>query len=396
MSALTLTVSEFNAIMTDIIHHQLSLNQLCIHGEIRQFNLTSNKAHLYLTLAHESATLQCVIYNQHLKTIPVLTIGIQCSIIGQCRYLKNKGQLIFSGHAITLGKPGMHRDAIEKKRLAMEACGQLTRKTPELLPKQLHHIGIITALDSAAFYDIKRTLSNHPHTFKTSVIGATMQGILSAQSITDAIETLIGIGVDLIGIARGGGSESDFDSYNDDALCHTIAHCDTPIVTGIGHDINTTLACLNANQSFATPTALASTLCHHSMNQFYACINQLQHLHQKNKTDLTHQIHDVQSIAVQLKTTTHQAMQALYKQMDQLTQQCILLNPIETLRKGYTYCQSTKGTHIQSVEDIQKNDMITIQFWNGSANGIIHYVNTKKNDSVTSNHGHHVKKRHKH
>ena len=95
MTQLNLTVSEFNTIFADIIHHQLQLNQLCISGEITQFNYYGNRHHLYLTLSHENAHLQCVIYNQQMKTIPIIHKGDKCRIIGQCKYLKNKGQLIF-------------------------------------------------------------------------------------------------------------------------------------------------------------------------------------------------------------------------------------------------------------------------------------------------------------
>ena len=86
MNHLKLTVAEFNQVFADIVHHQLQLNKLCISGEITQFNYYNEKQHLYLTLSHAGAHLQCVIYNQHLKNIPVIQKGDKCEIIGQCNF----------------------------------------------------------------------------------------------------------------------------------------------------------------------------------------------------------------------------------------------------------------------------------------------------------------------
>ena len=97
MNHLKLTVAEFNQVFADIVHHQLQLNKLCISGEITQFNYYNEKQHLYLTLSHAGAHLQCVIYNQHLKNIPVIQKGDKCEIIGQYNFLKIKDNSFFQG-----------------------------------------------------------------------------------------------------------------------------------------------------------------------------------------------------------------------------------------------------------------------------------------------------------
>ena len=76
------------------------------------------KQHLYVTLKHEKASLQCVIYNQEAKDIPLIKQGDKCEIIGQCKFLKNKGQLIFSGVKLIKSGIGQTFEKVEKIKKA--------------------------------------------------------------------------------------------------------------------------------------------------------------------------------------------------------------------------------------------------------------------------------------
>ena len=221
MSLIHLTVSEFNQIMGDIIHNQLNLNQLCIEGEVSQFNLYAKK-HLYLTLKQDKASLQCVIYNQSLSDVPVITLGDTCQIIGKCQFLKNKGQLIFSGVKLILTGKGAQQKAFEQLKQTFETNGWLSKQTPTNIPRMIQHVCIITAPTSAAFHDMHSIISTNAHTFKTTIIPATMQGILAPESIQDALNIAQSLTPDIICISRGGGSA-------DDLLALTIKPCVTPL-----------------------------------------------------------------------------------------------------------------------------------------------------------------------
>ncbi len=378
MSLIHLTVSEFNQIMGDIIHNQLNLNQLCIEGEVSQFNLYAQKKHLYLTLKQDKASLQCVIYNQSLSDVPVITLGDTCQIIGKCQFLKNKGQLIFSGVKLILTGKGAQQKAFEQLKQTFETNGWLSKQTPTNIPRMIQHVCIITAPTSAAFHDMHSIISTNAHTFKTTIIPATMQGILAPESIQDALNIAQSLTPDIICISRGGGSADDFTCFNDKTLCHTIAHSTTPIITGIGHQINTTLACLCANKSVETPTALAQYLCTHSMQPITDI--------ETNLTTIAHSIdttiHQINHYISQLKTALlhgiKHSMHPINQSIDTCIHQLSLLNPIETLKKGYSYCTSSSKKQINSIQQMKKNDIINITFWNGEANATINHVNTKR------------------
>ena len=375
MSLIHLTVTEFNEIMTTIIHDQLQLSRLCIRGEITQFNFYSEKKHLYLTIKHKQSSLQCVIYNQHIKDIPVIKQGDACEIIGQCRYLKNKGQLIFSGVKLIKSGTGKSRFAFEKQKKQMAEKGVFNIKKETDIPSELNHICIITAKDSAAFHDIESILSTHDHTFKTSVIPATMQGLLGASSIQDAIKIAISLNPDIICISRGGGAEEDFSCYNETPLTNAIIDCNIPIITGIGHQINTTLSCLCSNRYFETPTALAQFLCTLSMEKYNSYRDALQNTYASISTTLETLAN--KSIQIQQNFTqliTHNT-QIVELKTDQLIDQLSILNPINTLKKGYVHCSNKQKKPISTIKEIKENEHINLHFFDGTASALIKKTN---------------------
>ena len=351
--------------MTDIIQNQLNLSQLCIQGEVSQFNLYAKQQHLYITLTHEKSSLQCVIYNQHLKDIPVIKKGDVCQMIGHCRYLKNKGQLIFSGVHLRLMGTGNQLQAVERLKQSFEKQGYLTKQTTNMLPMHMDHVCIITAQGSAAYHDIESIITTNDHTFKTSVIPATMQGILAPGSIQQALQHARAQSPDLICISRGGGAEEDFACFNNETLCKTVANSPIPIITGIGHQINTTLTCLCANSTFETPTAMAQYLCDQSMQPFHAVQANLQSVSQSIHTQLTQLQHTLALLQQAFSHCIQSNMDIINQTMGSMMDQLSLLNPIETLKKGYVVCTSGDDQCISSVTQVNEQDQIDIRFWDG-------------------------------
>ncbi len=379
MSHLHLTVSEFNQIMSDIIHNQLQLTQLCISGEITQFNYYGENKHLYLTLSHEGAHLQCVIYNQHLKKLPIIHKGDQCQIIGQCKFLKNKGQLIFSGVTIVMDGKGKKHPLFTERIQAFKSSGQLTKKTETDIPRIIEKVCIITSNQSAAHHDIKSILNKNPHAFESILIPSSVQGLLAPNELRQALTIAASLSPDLICISRGGGAEQDFDCFFDEHLANQLCELTIPVITGIGHEINTTLACLCANKHFETPTAMMQWLTNHSMAPIEALTDELNTI----KYQLSHELsnllqtvtHYQESATVQFKQNQKQLMTHL----ETLTTQIITLNPLSKLNNGFIYCETTNKVPLKAIQQLAKDDTIYITLENGKAQATITHVNQKEN-----------------
>ena len=375
MTPLRLTVSEFNTIFADIVHHQLQLNKLCISGEITQFNYYNDKQHLYLTLSHNNDHLQCVVYNQHLKKIPVIHNGDHCEVIGQCKFLKHKGQLIFSAVAIGLDGTGDKKTTRTRQLSKFNKDGKFQLKTESDIPTILENVCIITSNQSAAHHDIMSILTKSPHTFESILIPSSVQGLVAPRELQQAITIAESLSPDLICISRGGGQDHDFDCFFDDSLANHICQSSIPIVTGIGHKINTTLCCLCANQHFETPTAMIQWVSDHSMHP----------IHQASITldSIKHQIHQtIQNLTTTLTHIEDELHQSIEKNLALLIQksmhlndQIVTLNPIEKLTNGFVYCKTDAEKPLKTVQQIKKNDTIYLTLRNGKASATIKHVN---------------------
>jgi exodeoxyribonuclease VII large subunit len=372
MDYLRISVSEFNALFADIIHHQLQLNRLCIHGEVTQ--VSTHNQHVYLTLSENQCHIPCVIYNAHHKSIPVIATGNYCDIIGAYRYLKYKGQLIFSGESVTIHGRGDHLLRRSQQLQTYADAGKFAIKVRDDIPDIIEKIVLITAPDSAAYHDIKSILSKTMHTFETVLVPSTVQGALAPSALCEAIAAARLYDPDLICVSRGGGSDHDFDCFFSDDVASAILDTPTPIICGIGHEINTTLACLCANAHFETPTAMIQWLASHSTQRLSDYVQQLQRI-RLSIANTRHQL-VAQIAALNQRGKTHITNQwhTYSHQVGRLTEQLHQKNPLNRIGNGYAYVTHQKKP-LCSVQHLRENDTITLRLPDGTCKGVVVHVN---------------------
>ena len=377
MDNLRFTVAEFNQLFADIIHHQLQLNRLCIHGEITQ--MKQYQDHLYLTLSFENSHLPVAIYSVSKKKLPFIKKGDTCDIIGECRYLKNKGQLMFSGAAILTKGIGKKNTDREKQIKRYNSLGHFDQKLIEDIPKTIEKVALITSPESAAFHDIQSIISKTPHTFDTIIIPATMQGLNAPTEIIQALHIADSLSPDLICISRGGGAEEDFDCYFSDDVANAMLTIKTPIICGIGHKINITLSCLCSNANFETPTAMAQWLCETSI----APLIELEASMQKVRVQL---LNDLQELHLSLNNIQNNAKTIMLDQQHEidvkvasLTEQLIAANPLGRISGGFVYAETNKNKALTSVHQIKPNDMINLRATDGNIETMVKHVNKRTN-----------------
>ena len=295
------------------------------------------------------------------------------------QFLKNKGQLIFSGVAILLDGMGDKKTKLNDRLAQFKKAGKFQLKTDIEIPHIIEKVCIITSNQSAAHHDILSILSKTPHTFESILIPSSVQGLLAPGELQQALSIAESLSPDVICISRGGGAEQDFDCFFDESLANQISNSKTAILTGIGHEINTTLSCLCANKHFETPTALAQWLANYSVEPL-----------DNIKKDLTTIKQDLLFEADALKLKTNQLcdlalstltdnQMLLEKEIALLQQQIIHLNPILRLDNGFIYCENKDNEPVKTVQQIQKNDTIYMTLVNGKAEATINHVSKKTN-----------------
>jgi exodeoxyribonuclease VII large subunit len=142
-----------------------------------------------------------------------------------------------------------------KRRLAAEGLLDSDKKRP--LPAYPRRIGVVTSKEGAVLADIRTTLARRWPLVEVVVVHAQVQGAMAAPDLAEAIRRAGGASVDVILLARGGGSLEDLRAFNEEAVVRAVRAVPVPVVCGVGHETDTTLADLAADVRAATPTAAA-------------------------------------------------------------------------------------------------------------------------------------------
>lgn len=216
------------------------------------------------------AKISCTIWQRDLSTIRELfkakgmdlvldngtVVGFLCSLQYSAQYGLSL-RVIDADPAFALGEMELKkREIIE--RLQKEGLFEPNKKLP--VPMLPLNIGLITSTGSAAYNDFIQTLTVSRYGFRVHLADAMMQGDQTERSVLRAMDTLCRLNVELIVIARGGGSKTDLYFLDSDAIARRIASCPIPVWTGIGHEIDTSVLDFVANKYFKTPTAVAEEL----------------------------------------------------------------------------------------------------------------------------------------
>ncbi|MGH9244979.1 MAG: exodeoxyribonuclease VII large subunit [Acidimicrobiales bacterium] len=158
--------------------------------------------------------------------------------------------------AYTLGRLAEDRERLLR---ALEAEGVLARQQAVVLASVPLRVGLVTSASSAAAADFLRTLEGSGYGWRVSLCDARVQGAEAETSVIAAVRA-VATGVDVVCLVRGGGARTDLAAFDKEAVARAVAACPVPVLTGIGHEIDTSVADLVAHRSFKTPTACAAFL----------------------------------------------------------------------------------------------------------------------------------------
>lgn len=268
-----LTVSELNATIRDLLENELQ--NVWVEGEISNARVW-NTGHMYFTLKDGSSQIKAVMFRsavRYLKFKP--EDGLKVVARGKVSVYDPKGEYqIICEHMEPKGL-GSLQMAFEqlKKKLAAEGLFDPARKRP--LPKLPRQIGIVTSLDGAALRDIIRVLRRRYPNAHLVLSGTRVQGEGAGREIAHAIRKVERIdAVDVIILARGGGSLEDLWAFNEEVLARVIAACPVPVISGVGHETDFTIADFVADLRAPTPSA-AAELVVRAKDEFFAHIDRI-------------------------------------------------------------------------------------------------------------------------
>lgn len=253
-----LTVSALNNYLKAKLDQDVHLQKIFLQGEISNLKLHSS-GHYYFTLKDEKSRINAVMFSSYVQKLKIrLENGMKVLIVGSISVYVAAGNFqLYVYHVEPDGIGNLYIQFEQlKKKLYNEGLFEDTHK--KRIPLYPQEIGIITAYPSAALEDILRTLHNRFPLVKIKLFPTLVQGESAYQNIIHCLKQADSLGLDVLILARGGGSLEDLWNFNNEELVRTIYHCQTPIISGVGHEVDTTLTDYVADLRAATPTAAAT------------------------------------------------------------------------------------------------------------------------------------------
>ncbi len=251
------TVSNLNTRIRELLEHQLT--DVWVKGEISNFHHHPSSGHMYFTLKDRGGELRCTMFrmnNSYLKFKP--SDGMEVRLFGLVTVYEKRGQVQLKVSIMEpIGLGDLYRSyELLKKSLNEEGLFDDKHKTK--LPSYPNKIGIITSGSGSAYQDILNVLSRRAPNINVLLRSVKVQGDGAAEEIVNAIELFNKYGgIDILVLARGGGSIEDLWSFNEEKVARAIFSSSIPVISGIGHETDFTIADFVADLRAPTPSAAA-------------------------------------------------------------------------------------------------------------------------------------------
>ena len=251
------TVSNLNMSIRELLEHQFT--DVWVKGEISNFHHHPSSGHMYFTLKDTGSELRCTMFrinNSFLKFKP--SDGMEVRLFGLVTVYERRGQVQLKVSIMEpLGLGDLYK-SFELLKKSLNDEGLFLDENKEKIPPYPNNIGIITSGSSSACQDILNVLSRRAPNTNILIISVKVQGDGAAKEIVDAIEMFNEYGgIDLLILARGGGSIEDLWSFNEENVARAIFTSSIPVISGIGHETDFTIADFVADLRAPTPSAAA-------------------------------------------------------------------------------------------------------------------------------------------
>ncbi len=254
-----ISVSDLTASIRELLEE--NLGEVWVAGEISNFRAPGS-GHLYFTLKDATATISAVMFQREARRVGfALADGQAVLVRGAITVYEARGQYQIQVAEIRPRGQGSLQQRFEelKRRLAVDGLFDLERKKE--LPVFPEVIGIVTSLQGAVLQDMLQILQRRAPGISIRVRGVRVQGLGAAQEIAEAIDAFNREkNIDLLIVARGGGSLEDLWAFNEEAVARALFACEVPTVSAVGHETDFTIADFVADLRAPTPSAAAELI----------------------------------------------------------------------------------------------------------------------------------------
>lgn len=379
---MVITVTQLNNYLTGVVDMDSTLSNVEVRGELT--NVKQSHGNWYFSIKDSNSQIDCFAWS---NSVPDVVGGLEVIARGTVNFLPKFAKISIAVNSITPINQGQNSLELAqlKEKLDKQGIFDLSRK--KSLPQLPTKIGVVTSQSGAVIQDILEVVSRRQPFTDIVLYPVHVQGALAVAEITQGINEMSSSDVDVLIVARGGGSEEDLSAFNSESVVMAISHCQVPIISAIGHGIDYTLSDMVADVTAVTPTEAAEyattdcqllsrsilqlidsmqdsiserldNISRHIVASCYTIIqmyeNRLLQLHNNVKSNLQ-QIQNVVNNKLMLVTST------VEKQLAVLSAN----NPINVLKRGYSLITIDNKT-VNSSKDLAIGDRLDIRLGYGA------------------------------
>lgn len=373
-----ITVSKLNTYIKQIFDAEELLHNIAVEGEV--FGVSVSRNVIYFSLKDEEATLPCVCF--YPNYINEIKEGEKVIVTGSPNFYIKGGRLNFNVVKVERFGQGKLYEEFLKLKEQLEKEGLFDSSHKKQLPKNIKRIGVITSREGAVIQDIKNVSWRRNPSVDIVLYNTKVQGRGAELEIAHAIEVMGSYkGIDVIIVARGGGSLEDLSAYNTEIVARATYNCPKTIVSAVGHETDFTIIDFVSDLRAPTPSAAAELLTFNLQDKkeelyglidgFFKAGNNYIEQELNNLSNYQYFIvneYDKKLLGYEVKLSKlkdrllkefENLVNSKYYEIGLLENSINKLNPMEMLSRGYAKIEQN-NKHIKSVKDINNSEISII------------------------------------
>ncbi len=390
-----LTVTGLNSYLAGLFEYDPILTDVWVEGEITNLS-QSSKGHAYFTIKDGGAQMQCALFRRDLARVRAPLANGQAVIVhGRISLWQDTGKLQL--YVDMVQPEGMGRLELEfqalKARLEEEGLFDPARKRP--LPRFPAVIGIVTSPQAAALQDILNVLNRRYPLAEVVLSPTPVQGDGAGLKVAAAIECLHrSTRVDVVIVARGGGSMEELWAFNEEQVARAIYRSPVPVISGVGHEVDYTIADYVADVRAPTPSAAAelvtpniAELRHSLLGAETFLASRLREQVESCRADVRHAASHLERLSPAHELERHRerlgrlhegamtrlthALQLRRSRTSGQYQRLEALDPNGVLRRGYAAVSRADGTALHGLDDLHEGEELITRFAEGTVQSLV-------------------------
>ena len=344
---------------------EAGLPPLWVRGEIAGFKAWRS-GHWYFSLRDKSAQLRCVMFAKQNFRLPAPTDGMQVFVFARPSVYEDKGDFQLTVmELLSTDQGGLWKLAFEKAKAALTKDGLLDPARKRRLPSFPNRIAVVTSPDGAVLRDIQSVVARRWPLAELIVVPAQVQGAKAEASVCSALQRIRRLPVDVLIVARGGGSVEDLWAFNSERVARAVAAMPMPVISAIGHETDVTLCDLVADLRSPTPSAAAEAATPDRDEIRMKCDVIGQRLTRALRIASRHVVERLDRTSDRLLRCIDHRLEIAGAQLTAYGARLDALSPLKVLGRGYAVARDDQGVVLKRVAQLEPGKAFRLRVTDG-------------------------------